>query len=388
MITELSINSWEDLISSASKFIKSLRDGSKVLILYNGDPDGCASAVQLEIILENEKKKIKIKKHWVASYSYLFERELELILRLKPEYLIFLDLPIIQEIQTLGQMSEITKAILIYDHHNVSSRLKLPTNVLYLNSRVINGKVVRNDPTAYFTYCLGLRYGLNKNITKWLIGIGLIGDFALENYPEILSSISKYSPDLNKGKDIYDVRFRRISGIINASYKYNPLKATHLAFDLLKEAYECEDPFLVFDEKNANALKLQNISRELKVEIDNEIKRFNKNKTEHGSSLLLTYASQSKHFIAGIVAGISSGRYKDKIISVGFRYGHLMQNEIRVGEDSKIDLIKLLKNLSINYDCLSSGGHSKAAGALIEFREYRKFVEALNETVLRLEHEE
>lgn len=68
-------------------------------------------------------------------------------------------------------------------------------------------------------------------------------------------------------------------------------------------------------------------------------------------------------------------------MALGFRKDDVVQYELRVGKSSKLDLIRVLQAQRELFAPLTSGGHPRAAGALVTARDIGRFESSLRQAV-------
>jgi len=369
-----SYGSWQMLIDQAVEFVRSVSNADRLLLLYNGDSDGCVAATYLDAILSAIVPDSLRNSHWVGPYSFLFEEEVETVHQQHPDILTALDIPLHQEPDVVAKMRRVAPKVMIYDHHVIDREdAQLLRGVVYLNSLLLDDSPA-NHPASFFGYSLARILNPRNSASSWLLGVGLIGDYALDRYPEVQAAIRRSDPSLLEGDTPYSTILGRINALLNAGFKYDPLAHRGASFDAAREAYLLDNPRYFFDTTYASVRELHEYSDLLHVAVTAELEEFEKGARFFKHVPLVAHRSQSQHFIAGTVASIMAARLPDKVVIVAHRTDSRLQNEIRIGDNLELDLTEILRLQEHWFACLSSGGHPRAAGALIRDNEFESFI--------------
>ncbi len=202
----------------------------RVAIVSDNDQDGLTAAVQMKLFFDS--RKIESKVFFYDHYTKRFSFPLDYFYSFNPEKTIFLDL-------NEGFVSDIltdigTKAgpCLIIDHHQSSLITNSPFRTVVIKPHSFSKVEASRYPASKMVYDL-------FNGKDWVCAIGVIGDFAHEQWSDFLDNVSKkYKFNRNKL-----IELDEIVGCITSQYpeKINSLFEflckSKKPIDLLKSEY-------------------------------------------------------------------------------------------------------------------------------------------------------
>ena len=99
---------------------------------------------------------------------------------------------------------------------------------------------------------------------------------------------------------------------------------------------------------------------------------------------LLCHVLDFRTFSVGIVASVLAVQDHAPVVALGFKAGDRVQFELRTSRNNNIDLTGLLKEQRRSFTPISSGGHPKAAGALVRIADVNKFRNSLQKAILQI----
>ncbi len=169
----------------------------RVAIVADNDQDGLTAAVQMKLFFDS--KKVDSRVFFYDHYSKSFSFPKSFFFEFNPEKTIFLDL-------NEGFISDIlsdigTKAgpCLIIDHHQSSLITNAPFRTVVIKPHSFSSVEPSRYPTSKMVHDL-------FNGKDWICSIGVIGDFAHEQWSDFLLQVSKkYNFPIKKLHELDDV---------------------------------------------------------------------------------------------------------------------------------------------------------------------------------------
>jgi single-stranded DNA-specific DHH superfamily exonuclease len=368
-------------------FAKIEASGLNALIAHHADADGCIAAVFVDEFLRKSYPSIHCKVLPIANHEFTFRKLEDSVLADEPKIIVTLDLPIHQEPSVINSIVGAGCKLLIYDHHVQQNSVGVRGSVLEINPL---REAMPSHPASYFGYSLFHTQFPVLSDRLWLLGVGLIADYALQNYPITVSLLSPKGDLLNGYRiedptSAYKTTLGKIASRINAGYRYQMDSISSICFRAVKQAFEIDDPKTFFSAELPIFKELKRLQDRLNSEIDRECHLLKTLARRTINPPSVFYISQSHHFIAGILASKLAGKDPKLVSVVCFRHRDIMQCELRRGRNVLVDLTDVLTRQSNYFRCISSGGHPAAAGALIQADRveefYTSFLRALDETL-------
>jgi len=316
----------------------------RVAIVSDNDQDGLTAAVQMKLFFNS--KKVESKVFFYDHYTKRFSFPLDFFFEFNPEKTIFLDL-------NEGFVSDIladigTKAgpCLIIDHHQSSLVTSAPFRMVIIKPHSFSSVEPSRYPASKMVHDL---FG-GKD---WVCSIGVIGDFAHEQWSDFLNTVSKkYHLPQKKLYELDD-----ILACITSQYpeKINSLfeflcKAKH-PNELLKSEY------VVF--KNLFEARLK-ILRDV----------FYSDAEYYPDSELYFFKSDNR--FAGKLSNNISKELPAKVVIIFEQPADKIKCSIR-RQDFKINCGELAKAGLVNIPNSSGGGHIPAAGATFPLEYLEQF---------------
>lgn len=177
-----------------AKIGKFLKTPGKKLLFYHHDADGvCSAALLLKFFPGFESMP--------REGPRLEESFPEYVVKKKPGLLVFLDIPIDQEWKLVREIQKKIPGlrIMIIDHHILEKDLNSSKTVHY-NPRFKKDIYL---PAAYLVY--KILEGLGKGVkpSKWIAGMGIIGDYGFRECSDFLKTLEKEKPGILKGPPLH-----------------------------------------------------------------------------------------------------------------------------------------------------------------------------------------
>lgn len=306
----------------------------RVAIISDNDQDGLTAAVQMKLFFDS--KKIESRVFFYDHYTKSFSFPKDFFFEFNPEKTIFLDL-------NEGFVSDILESIgtksgpcLIIDHHQSSLITNAPFRMVVVKPHSFSSVEPSRYPASKMVH------DLFKG-KDWVCAIGVIGDFAHEQWGDFLDLVSKkYSLPRKKL-----IELDEIVGCITSQYpeKINALleflcKAKHPS-DLLKSDY------LAF--KNLYEARLKILKEAFYHDAEN-----------YPDSGLYFYKSDNR--FAGKLSNIVSKELPDKVVIIYEQPADKIKCSIR-RQDFKVNCGELAKAGVAGILDSNGGGHIPAAGA-------------------------
>ena len=358
-------------VAEAHRYIENLiSQKQKAVIFYHSDTDGLMSSwLFCKILEELGVENIRSVPVWNHQFTFKFLDDFKV--DSDREFIIFTDLPVLQEPGTLSRFSK-NNPCYVYDHHRPPENSKYDiTGVLYHNSLLFSEQ---SWPASYFAYLLHSKIVNQTPLSILLAVLGLIGDNALDRFPEMRTEISKIFPGLLEGAIIWDSQAGKLCSSFNVIFKANPLG---LPYDLRS--------FVPSDLPNPleallniiNDLKVDELSESVQIEVEDLYNKLLANSKSNGNNSALISLTDMKTFSVGIVAAKLIASKEFSFVCLGFRLGDLIQYELRTSDNSVVSVLDILDQLSLEYEPISCGGHKAAGGLLITADDYSQVEAAI-----------
>ena len=358
-------------ITAAHRHLKGLTSQKKnAIIFYHSDTDGLMSAWLFCKILEHLGV-INIRTLPVWSHQFTFKFLDDFEVDNVREFVIFTDLPLLQEPDTLSRFSR-NNSCYVYDHHRPPENSKQDIEgVLYHNSLLFTKQ---SWPASYFTYLLHSKIVAETPLSILLATLGLIGDNALDRFPEMRIEISKLFPGILDSALIWDSQAGKLCSSFNVIFKANPLG---LPYDLRLFVPSDSDPPLEELLNTVSALKVDELSKSVQIEVEHLYNDLLKRCEKSGEGSAIISLTNMKTFSVGIVAAKLIASKIIPFVCLGFQLGNLIQYELRTADNSVASVLDILDQLSLEYKPISCGGHKVAGGLLINADDYNQVEAAI-----------
>ncbi len=342
-------------MNKAVEFLQSIKDNEDIVVIFNNDGDGTCSAALLAKMLAG---KIKKKKPFFISQPMPMDKNLvDRIKTTLPNRIIFLDLPVDQQLPILKKVQGIC-SILIIDHHrfirDVSSK-----NTVHMNPRFSSKNIYQS--TSYLTYKTCSKIS-DMSDSMWIAAVGMVSDYDLKDSQDVVAEIKKkYSIEQEK---LYDTIFGRIADAISAVNATKAVNCENLV-ELFMKASGPEDIMA-----NQHVINSYN---EISSEMKNIMADFDHSAEHVGKTIF--YNVKSKFNLRSPVSTKVSELYPDKIVIIYQKAGNKIKASMR-NQSGNNDLTVLLKKAVSGLDA-AAGGHERAAGAIVAAKDWETFKERM-----------
>jgi single-stranded DNA-specific DHH superfamily exonuclease len=374
-------NWWSKAASHFIDRIKTLKNG-RILVLYNADADGFCSSYFIVKSLCSEGNYNNIITKAVWNFEFDFDWLPGLVDSAKPEVVISLDTPIIQEPQILKLISSQTE-VLIYDHHIVPKNFIPILNVSYINSRLLDDNK-ENFPTTFFISSLFYTDKSFEHNDFIILFCGLHGDYYFNKNDDLKMIAESNFKSLFDGFSDRKSKIDLYTGKINSLFRAFPEKTPHNAQQFIIQklsSFSIEDTLNLFDKE----YQIAEAQKKITSEVNNAIEKI---KSVPCKGDICCEVLQFKTFSVGIVSTVLAFQKYAEVVSIGFKSKTKIQFELRTHEDSKVDLTVLLDKQRNDFTPITSGGHPKAAGALINKSDADTFCKTLTKSFKSLYNRE
>ncbi len=328
-----------------AKIGKFLETPGKRLLFYHHDADGVCSAALLLKFFPGFESMLREGPRLEESFP-------ENVANKNPRLLVFLDIPIDQEWRVVREVQKKIPGlrIIIIDHHILEKDLNSSRTVHY-NPRFKKDIYL---PAAYLVY--KILEGLGKKVkpSKWIAGMGIIGDYGFRECSDFLKTLEKEKPGILKGPP-FTSKLGKATELISYAITLKGLKGARESLDLL-----------IREESFENFARNPYLNRWRKIvekEIGKILRGFEKERILYRKIGLMEYRIRSRLNVTSIISTIMATENPDKIIMIvkeakaGFKISIRCQSE-RVNTRALIK--EALKGIA------SGGGYKKAAGALVK----------------------
>jgi single-stranded DNA-specific DHH superfamily exonuclease len=347
-------------MKEAVEFLNNIKKTDEILIVFNNDGDGICSCSLVMKFLEITGRK----KPYIISQPMPMDKNI--INKIKstfPQKIIFLDLVVDQQEDIVKKIRGFAD-ILIIDHHKIQKNLNGRTIVHY------NPRFTKKDAYQSTSYCV---YKIISQLVDvkdvlWIAAVGMISDYNLEGSKD-LETEAKKSYDI--GTPLYESFLGRLSDMIAAT------RATKLM--------SCEEMVHLFlkikDPKNLENTKDTDKLIQSYKEIENEKISImaDANKNTNITKNLVLYEIKSKFNLDALISTMLSENYRNKLVLVYSKSGNRYKVSAR-NQDKNIDAARIMKNAVAGLKG-SGGGHEAAAGAVVDAKDWDKFLEHVKELV-------
>ncbi|MHC5060618.1 MAG: DHH family phosphoesterase [Planctomycetota bacterium] len=368
---------WEGV---AEKFISVLRrhKHERICLLYNADADGFAASYFALGIIDSlsRPQPANVQTRAVWNYEYDFSWLPAFVADNSPAVIISVDIPIIQEPEVLQKISD-TCEILIYDHHIPPERIDPIPQVFYANSHLLEAKDT-DYPASFFAAALAFSINGTTQVDIPVLACGLCCDNCLFTNKKMTKFLWQIFPALMDAPADARPPLKRLTARLNALFRANPDQTPADAqrdLYMLLRSLPAQDAFIQF----CRQYNLDNAQWHITQEVQPALKLFQaKAPSDDG---LLCEVLDFKTCSTGIVASVLAAQNHCPVVALGFEIADKVHFDLRSNRDNSIDLTKLLKAQRAYFAPITSGGHPKAAGALIHSKDIQKFRTSLQKAV-------
>jgi single-stranded DNA-specific DHH superfamily exonuclease len=334
------------------KFL-AIGETKKIAVISDNDQDGITSSVQLKKYFES--KKIVSEVFFYDHYSKKLSIPVDEFIRFSPEKTVFLDLSDGLVSDALMQVGKHTGPFLVVDHHQ--------------------SEPIKNDAFHYlvvkpwsFSKIEPSKYPTTKMVADlfapidWICSIGIVGDFAFEQWASVLDKVKKKYK--LKQKDLFNMD--ETVGCVSAQYS----ERINTLFEFLCSAKSPKD--LLKSEFYALKILFDKKLVALQERFDNEAECYPEG---------VCFFRADPRFSSKLSNNISTQR-KNTVVIIFELPGSLMKCSIR-RQDFKVNCGDLAKQCTLGLVNGKGGGHIPAAGATFAPQELNKFKTKVREYLLK-----
>lgn len=345
------------MLKKAAAFLKNIKKGEGVIIIFNNDADGICSCAQVSIVLEAKGIKPYIINQPMPTEKNLLRK----IQTTVPAKIIFLDMAMDQEPALVKRLKGIAD-ILIVDHHKMEQDLNA-SGIVHCNPRRENPTIYQSTSYLAYKICSEL---MDMKPYLWIAAVGMIADYNLDDSKDVVSQIREQYRSLVTDRDLYKTKLGRIADMIGACRSTRAMTCEEMAHVIMRigdpSAFESKET-----EKMVESYKI--IENEmLALMLDAEA-----NAERHGS--LMLYNIKSKYSLASAIATKLSSKYRDKVVIIYEKKRKNVRMSAR-NQSKRFDVAKLLQRAAEGMKA-SAGGHEAAAGATLQEKDWEQFKERL-----------
>jgi len=335
----------QKIISILGKtFVQNLK--GTTVVVHDSDTDGCSSAAVFVHCL----KKLGVKAVPMVTRDAVIHQNVQRqIAKLKPDNLIILDLG--GEAHDYIRSKSRHMKIMVVDHHHLKKNADFG-RALVLNPHIFNIPEYLNPPTAYLSYII-------CNVLDWVSALGVVADKGHASCFEFLDKTSKkYKADFEKLKDYTN------------------------AADVMRDSEHIVKALLV-------AKKPQDIAKDRKLasyekEFSSEVMRLldqHKEKAEfYKEPGLIIYNIETEYSLRGGIANKLQQLYKGWTIIIAEKQGDNYAMSMRTSNE-KVNLVKTIGLSIANLKRASGGGHAKASGCKVLYKDKERFTKTFIKTI-------
>jgi single-stranded DNA-specific DHH superfamily exonuclease len=348
------------------------------LVLYNADVDGFAASYFVYKFISSAHSKalpLQFQSRPVWNYEYDFRWVPDCVQQAKADLVVCVDIPIIQEPQILTEVAEHITT-LIYDHHVLPFEPQgNPEKLVFLNSRALGG-ANEDHPASAFTAAAAIQRNALQLPDLLILATGLKGDWALDRYPLLVSKLNALFPGFVGNVQDRKAPLGALTSNINALFRAHPGKNFRNLQEQLSTFLTSQPPEQALA-AFAHAFQLDAAARIVQDQVNIALTDLSANAHLKTTDGILIDVVKSSTFSVGILATVLAKRHVAPIVAIGYEAGDRVQFELRVAQDAKIDLTNLLRRQRAEFQPITSGGHPKAAGALVWKRDLQQFSNSL-----------
>jgi single-stranded DNA-specific DHH superfamily exonuclease len=364
-----------DVIRTWGAFGERCLPANAIALIYHADLDGALSAAVLQLALVERRAATTIALHSVATDEYDFASLMGWLRSSRPSVAISLDLSIENNDSAMECLHGTSECgVFVFDHHSSDRMLHgppFPDSVVVVNPtprKQVNG--TKAFPS--FLFGRAVLQSTSYSVPDWLLLLaifveGVDGDFSTET-DALLKRCFPQARTTGSLRDRYRATaLPRLSSLLRAALSANAKE--HLVVALLREIVQSHMSL-----RSASAL-LESHFAKLASTISDSISE----QVERHARLLAQLDPQSPRLVsievpasasmtAGPVASILRGAFPDRVIVTWYARNGRAVLELRTSASASIDLPRVLKEANDHISLLSFGGHSNAAGAMVDER--------------------
>jgi single-stranded DNA-specific DHH superfamily exonuclease len=345
-------------LKEAAKFLNEIKKEDETLVIFNNDGDGiCAAALVAKFLQRTGRKK----PYFISQPMPMDKNLVQRIKTTLPNKIIFLDLVVDQQEDIVKKIRSFAD-ILIVDHHQITNNLNGKT-IVHFNPRFTNPKTYTSTTYNVYKICTDL---LDMEDALWIAIIGVISDYALEDSKDIIEVAKK---KYHLADDLHKSQLAQFSNMIFSARATKELSCEQMVEIFLKSG----------DVKDLESMEgFQKMLRSHQL-IEEEIAAImadaENNLKKDGGTIL--YNVKSKYNLDAVISTKISERHMDKLVIVYSKTGTRYKISAR-NQKKNLNAGRIMQ-LATRGLKASGGGHEAAAGAVVDEKDWEKFLENVNE---------
>lgn len=322
--------------------IKDLFESNNKILIHDIDVDGICSASLFLKLSDFKRTYLKNRKLDKETVSFIIEEN--------PEFLIFLDLPIDQDLDELLKIKKTLSDIniVVIDHHIIHNNLN-KYGILHINPRLENKDAY--IPTSLLAFWLLEKY-FDMEKYLWISCIGTIADYGHKTNPEFIERCKEKFPEYLKEENIFETSFGIASKTIYSALSFKGEYGMEYVIKIINKSKDFIEFF-----KNP---KLKKWRDDIDREIKSTMNKFEKEKEVYGD--LIFFVINTKAGITSIISNLIAEKYPDKAVIVAKDSDDGWKISAR-SHTGKFNVSTLMEKSSKGIG--HGGGHPKAAGASV-----------------------
>ncbi len=337
--------------------------------------DGLIGALYVIAMLKTKIKKTMIETYQIGTEEYDFIKLKRWFKRSIFSKCVFLDVSIENNPDTLSEIQMIINGkIFVYDHHILTAKAVDNSSIIVANPtpQKLNQDEV---PIPTFLFALYLAIEGRFLFPDWLLLTAIFAEGVDSFFPEQIEELfysvfgQKVSKQ-NQRKEFRKTKLAKISPLIRAGFsdRYEGQNILKL-FSIEKFAHGFSE---LIEDLTKRYLSLSTkISEIITESVDHLIEDIRNN---YANDKVILIPIDSYPSVVGPIASILRQYYPDKVFLSYLHNENNVMFEIRVSNNSPIDLVSILTNLSDKVTFYNFGGHSMAAGGLLKKRDLNSFL--------------
>ncbi|MBI5347328.1 MAG: DHH family phosphoesterase [Candidatus Aenigmarchaeota archaeon] len=331
-------------------FLNSIGTDDNLIIIFHNDADGIAAAALMSIFL---KKQPGLDAYLISQPMPIDKNLLQKIKLSLPTKIIFLDLAIDQDMETLKKISGFSN-VLIIDHHQISRNVN-GKNIIHYNPRFEKDVY---QSCSYLVYKICSKMADIKN-RLWVAGIGIVGDYDFSDSMDIVNEIKNKYPGIS-GEPLLESKLGKAVNMISATRATKKLSSEEIV-RIIERSGSLDELM-----KNEDIIGSY---RKMETEIAGVMVDFEKSSEKtHG---LILYNLRSAYNLRSPISTKISEMFPDKLVVVYQNVGSRVKISAR-NQTNRFDVSAILKKAGRGMDALA-GGHANAAGATIKKEDWERF---------------
>ncbi len=335
------------------KFRKILDESGRPLFLFDDDPDGICSFIQLYKYAGKGTGVI------VKASPILPEMYIRKVKEHSPDIVVVLDKPDISH----GFLDHCKTPIVWLDHHPPPEHIR--QSIRYFNPRVKDPE--DGSPTAYWAYKVAQQH-------PWLAMTGIVGDWQLtdlapefsKEHPDLLS------PDITTPQDaLYQSPIGEFARLISFVVKGRVSEA----MNCVKILTRLESPHEVLEQTTPRGRYLYRKYARIRKEYDDLLEAGEQSVTDD-KLLLFTYSDKSTSFTSELSNELIY-RHPDKVVLICRSRGGEMKCSMRTTTHDLNAIVHRCLNGLEGY----GGGHEHAVGVCVKIPDWNTFLDRLRDAI-------